>query len=174
MLERLREVKAIHRDVGTTEEAGRYLGKYAQKRYDDYRVLYLAAHGDKEALGWSSRNFMALDDLGSILGTIPEDRSYYLYLGSCLAMFSKPQVERLVLASGARAVIGYRRDVEWLESAAFELMLLPRLANHPAKAKPETLFKQLMDRHGSFARHLKLVVGTPSDVLRAQDSPVSG
>lgn len=174
MLERLGEVKAIHRDVGTKDEAARYLGKYAQRGYDDYRVLYLAAHGDRGRLRWSNRNFMALDELGRILGTIPEDRSFYVYLGSCLTMFRTPQVKRLVIESGAKAVIGYRNDVYWLESAAFELMLLPLLANHSAKAKPETLFKDLMDRHGQFARHLKLVVGTSSGVLRAQDFPASG
>ncbi len=53
-LERLSEIKAIHRDVSTRAELEHYLGKWAQKRYDDYPILFLATHGDKGELQWSS------------------------------------------------------------------------------------------------------------------------
>lgn len=47
LLERLKLTKFIHRDVSSADEAYRYLQRWNQKRYDEYLVLYVAAHGDK-------------------------------------------------------------------------------------------------------------------------------
>lgn len=165
LLERLGSIKAIHRDVATNVEAARYLQKFAQRRYDPYGVLYLAAHGDKGRIFWSRDQAMSLDDLGSILA---QGRSgYYLYLGSCLTLFDTRHVERLVAMSGAQAVLGYRTEVDWIESAAFDVILLSWMANHAGR--PGTLFSQLMKRHGQLAKHLKFVVATKDGVHRAQD-----
>jgi hypothetical protein len=81
-------------------------------------------------------------------------------------LFDEKNVSRFVDKTGAAAVLGYRRDVEWLESAAFEIILLPLIANHTGR--PKTLFNQLMKRHGELAVLLDFVVGTKAEVLRAR------
>jgi hypothetical protein len=165
LLERLDEIKAIHRDVATCEEARWDLRKYAEAEYDAYRVLYVASHGEKGAIAWSEGNSMSLADLGSVLA---EGRSgYYLYLGSCLTLFNNAQAEELLEASGAKAVLGYRSEIEWVESAAFDLILLSWMANH--SGHPKTLFRRVMARHEASARRLKFVMATSAGVLRAQD-----
>lgn len=164
-LESTGEVKVIHRDVATVEEVQRYLRLWRQQRYNDYCVLYLAAHGDKGKIWWSSRNTSTLEDLAEAL----EDtaKGCYVYFGSCLTLFDREDVMRFAERTGARGVLGYRREVDWLESAAFDVLLLPWIANH--YGRPKTMFNALMKRHGELARNLKFVVGTKNEVLRAQD-----
>jgi hypothetical protein len=164
LLERLGQVKMIHRDVATIGEVERYLSVWAQKRYDDYKVLYLTTHGDKGQLLWSRRQSSTLDDVAAALGGAAG--GCYIYLGACLTLFDEKNVSRFVDKTGAAAVLGYRRDVEWLESAAFEIILLPLIANHTGR--PKTLFNQLMKRHGELAVLLDFVVGTKAEVPRAR------
>ncbi|PRY52234.1 hypothetical protein BCF74_13413 [Knoellia remsis] len=165
LLERLAQIKFIHRDVATVTEVQRYLRIWKQKRYSDYRVLYLAAHGDKGSITWSSRNRSGLDELAIALRDTAADR--YIYFGSCLTLFNSDEVMRFARATGARGVLGYRREVNWLESAAFDILLLPEIANH--SGRPSTVFKRVAKRHGELARHLKFVLSTSTHVLRAQD-----
>ena len=167
LLERLGELKAIHRDVATRPELEHYLKKWAQVRYDDYRVLYLACHGDKGVLQWSNGNRTSLDDLADILGGAAN--GCYIYLGSCLTLFEEKQARTFAERTGAAAILGYRKEVDWLEGAAFEVILLSRLAQH--YGRPATLFKQLMTRHRDLAKLYKFVMVTQRETLRSQDHP---
>lgn len=165
LLERFGEVKFIHRDVATVGEVQRYLKVWQQQRYKDYCVLYLATHGSKGNVTWSARNTSSLDELGEALtGTA---KGCYIYFGSCLTLFNSAEVQRFADRTGAEGVLGYRRSVNWIETAAFDVLLLPWIANH--YGRPRTMFSHLMKRHGELAKHLKFVVGTKSEVFRAED-----
>jgi hypothetical protein len=142
-----------------------YLAKWAQARYDDYQVLYLACHGDKGVLHWSKGSDTTLSDLASILGLSAQ--GCYVYLGSCLTLFDERQTRDFVEATGVAAFMGYRKEVDWLEGAALEVILLSWMANHPGR--PATLFKQLMARHRDLAKLYKFVMVTQKETLRSQD-----
>lgn len=165
LLERMGQVKSIHRDVSTTAELSHYLGKWAQQRYADYRVLYLATHGDKGLLYWCGKQATTLEELAELLGDSAQGR--YLYLGSCLTLFDERQAKAFVEATGVAAIMGYRKEVDWLESASFEVVLLAAIANH--HGRPATLFKRLMQRHSGIAKLCKFVVVTKNATLRSQD-----
>lgn len=165
LLERLGEIRAIHRDVATLPELKHYLRKWAQPRYKDFYVLYLSTHGDKGMLQWSRGNETTLNDLAEMLGRSAE--RCYVYLGSCLTLFNEKEARAFVEKTGVEAVLGYRKQVDWLEGAAFEVILLAWLANH--YGRPETLFKQLMERHGQLARLYKFAMVTKKETLRSQD-----
>lgn len=165
-LERLGEIKAIHRDVAKPEELRHYLSKWSQRRYDDYRVLFLATHGGKGELEWSPGNGTSLSELAEILGDSAHGR--YIYFGSCLTLFDDKESRKFVDATGAAAVLGYRKEVGFIEGAAFETVLLPWMAQHAGR--PETLFKRLMARHGGLAALFKFVMTTQKETLRSQDS----
>lgn len=166
LLERLGEIKQVHRDVATVGELEHYLAKWRQQRYKDYRVLYLAAHGDKGSLSLSPDNGVEIDEIADMVGEIP---GRYVYFGSCLTMFNGKDATRFLEDTGAAGVLGYRREVDWVEGAAFEVILLSWLANHGVAQQPETLFKQLMRRHGALARLYKFVMVTRNGTLRSQD-----
>ena len=163
LLERLDQIKWIHRDVATIAEAEYYLKKWSQRRYVDYEVLYLATHGDKGKLYWGPRVSMTLDELAEILGD--SAKGCWVYLGSCLTLFNEREVRRFVEQTGVKAVLGYRKEVDWIESASFDVILLSEMANF--SGTPTTFFKNLMSRYGELAAMLKLVVGTKNDILHA-------
>ena len=163
LLERLGMIKWIHRDVASVSEARIYLEKWSQKRYDDYVVLYLATHGDKGKLKWGPHESMTLGELADVLGDIAE--SCWIYLGSCLTLFNESDVRKFVKQTGVEAILGYRKEVDWIESAAFDVILLSEMANF--SGPPARFFKSLMSRHGEMAAMLKFVVGTETDVLHA-------
>ena len=163
LLERLGQIKFIHRDVASIAEAENYLKKWSQRRYDDYVVLYIATHGDKGKLRWGPRENMTLDELAKSLGDTAS--SCWVYLGSCLTLFNEREVRRFVEQTGVEAVLGYRKEVDWIESAAFDVILLSEMANF--SGRPATFFKSLTTRYGELAAMLKLVVGTKTDVLHA-------
>lgn len=167
LLERLGKIKFIYRDAATTEEVKGYLTKWGQSRYDEYPVLYLATHGDKGQLKWGARQWMSLDSLAESLPA--SARGCWIYLGSCLTLFEPKDVRRFVDQTGVEAVLGYRKSVDWIESAAFDVILLSAMANHAGR--PETFFKHLVARHGELASLLKFVVGTKSAVLQAAKAP---
>jgi hypothetical protein len=170
LLERLGAIKAIHRKVATTGEVEHYLNLWRQARYDDYPVLYLAAHGYEGSLSWSNRNDTSLDDLADILGETAT--SCYIHLGSCLTPFNEKQASAFVEKTGARALLGYRTEVDWVESAAFETLLLPMLAEYaPTKRTAKTFYNTIMGLQSDLARRLKFVMVTADETLRGRDWP---
>ncbi len=169
LLERLGQIKFIHRNVGAEAEVRRHLKKWSQSRYGDYQVLFIASHGDKGQLTWSSdrgaESRSSLDELAGLLDGAAA--GCYIYFGSCLTLFDRPEIERFVAQTGAAAVLGYRKEVDWIEAAAFEVLLISWIANH--NGRPKTLFDGLMKRHGELAKLLKFAMGTSRGVYRAQD-----
>lgn len=162
LLEQLKVAKTIHRDVATQAELTYYLKKWGQARYADYKVLYLAAHGDAAEL-YLGQDTVGLDELGRLL----EDkcRGRVVYFGSCLTL---NQTDDRLLAfakqTGAKAVIGYSTEIDWLDSAAFELLLLDRLSRGN---RSDAFFRTMIREHGRFAHDLGLVLATKSVVLDA-------
>lgn len=170
LLERLGVLKSIHRHVATLGELEHYVSRWSQARYNDYRVLYLACHGDKGTLYISKGNEITLDQLADQLGDVAV--GCYLYFGSCLTLFDERQARMFARSTGAAGVLGYRKEVDWIEGAAFEVILLSYLAEHAdGRRRPESLFKDLMKRHGELARLYKFTMATQNDWLRSQDWP---
>ncbi|HEY1135010.1 MAG TPA: hypothetical protein VGE77_10560 [Nocardioides sp.] len=171
LLERLGVAQHIHRDVSTVGEVGRYLRAWDDQRYDEFRVLSLVTHGDRNGLEWSPGETTSLRDLAAQLGDVA--RGCYVHVGGCSALRDDAQVQEFVASTGVKAVVGYRADVGWIESAGFEVVLLSRLTEHASEGRQaRTLFGRVTDGRMDTARALKLVVATSAGIRRAQDEPV--
>jgi hypothetical protein len=100
--------------------------RWAQKRHSDYPILYLAFHGVPGAvdIGDRRRNdtLVRLDDLSELLEG--RCRGRFIHFASCDTLrVDKRHLNRFMRDTGALAVSGYRGDVDWLASAAFEVFL---------------------------------------------------
>ena len=86
-------------------------------------------------------------------------RGKTLYFGSC-AVLAMPasRLTAFRTGTGAQAVCGYRGEagVEWLESAAFELMLFDYLATSGYKSAPPAL-RDFRRDHSSAWKRLSFV-----------------
>jgi hypothetical protein len=119
-------VPYIHRDVGTIAELEHYVRKWSQKTFSGYPVLYLAFHGQEGAIWVGDRRkseaLVNLDQLAEWMGSGLRGR--LVHLGSCGTMYTdKRNLRRFLVATGVNAVTGYRKEVDWLKSAAFETLL---------------------------------------------------
>jgi hypothetical protein len=115
-------IEHIYRDCATREEFEFYLGKWVLHAYDAFPILYLASHGEQFGLCLGQHN-CDLDELASRLEGKCQNRIIICASCSTLAV-DKRHLKRFLFRTGALAICGYRLDVDWLRSSAFELLLL--------------------------------------------------
>ncbi len=119
-------VKYIYRDCSTIEEMEFLIDKWRQKTYAQYKILYLAFHGAKQALLIDNRNKMTLEELGERLGCRCQGR--LIYFGACSVLDVDTRViRRFLKTTGAKAVCGYTTDVDWMKSTALDLIAISEL-----------------------------------------------
>jgi hypothetical protein len=115
----------IHVDCATVEEFELYIKKWMQKRYDRYPILYLATHGSAREVRIGSMPY-SIEDLGKLMEGKCQNR--FIMFSSCSTMrIDKRVLKRFLDRTEALAVCGYRVDVNWLWSTAFELLLLSEI-----------------------------------------------
>ncbi|MCB0170673.1 MAG: hypothetical protein KDI62_03845 [Anaerolineae bacterium] len=116
------KLKYIHGDCATVEEVRFYLKKWVQKGYRDYPILYLAFHGEENRILVSGGQ-MELDEIAAELKDKCKNR--VIVFASCSTLrINKRLVKKFIEETGCLAVCGYRADVDWIKSTAFELLLI--------------------------------------------------
>lgn len=128
---RLLETQAHYRapyrrnDVATREELDFYLMKWRGAAFNDFPILYLGFHGAPGELhvGEGRDTSLTLEDLADRLDGACRGR--IVHLGSCGTVdVHGRRLKKFCTRTGALAVCGFREDVDWLKSAAFEMLVL--------------------------------------------------
>lgn len=151
-------LRFIHRVVDSRAQLIDYLTRWPG--LGAYRLCYLACHGSAGTIYLGSDSLM-LSELADELEHLGVDLSgRTLYLGSCSVMAAP----RSVLAdlrdrTGLTCVCGYadEKGVDWLESAAFELLLFQALALSKY-AQHRYALRDLVAQHSQMARRLQFKV----------------
>ncbi|HVV76714.1 MAG TPA: DUF6642 family protein [Mycobacteriales bacterium] len=156
MLEGLRIARVIHRDVGTRQEFEYYCKRWAQKGYADYRIGYFAFHGRPGCIDISSKETATLEQFANLLGNKIAGR--VVYMGSCGTLAAEPdELKHFCAATEAKGIAGYTKSVNWVESAAFDLITLTALQS--AKTM-QPMFKRLQKRYPDLVDTLGFRVAT--------------
>jgi hypothetical protein len=138
LLERLRVIQFIHKDVATQAELDHYLGRWTLRANAGYSVGYFAMHGTPAKLVLSRRSSVTLHHIAQELDGRCSGRR--LYFGSCRVLNASETTMRDFLnQTKAELICGYTKDVDWVESSAFDTVLLTHLAYGTQKellAKP--------------------------------------
>ena len=123
------QIKFIHKDVETENELEYYVRKWLQSQYQAYNIGYLAFHGSPGAFRVGELQ-VSLDRLAEIIDGKGSGR--ILYFGSCstLAINQEDEIKRFLKETKIKAVCGYNKDIDWIESAAFEVLLIDALARY--------------------------------------------
>lgn len=122
-----KQIKFIHKDVVTVNELEYYLNKWLQRQYEAYNVGYLAFHGEPGQL-FLGRRRVSLDMLAEIIDGRGSGRILHFSSCSTLDIDQEDEIKQFLKRTKVKAVCGYRNDVDWLESAAFEVLLIEALA----------------------------------------------
>lgn len=126
---RLQEgVEYIHREFATRAEFEFYLKKWTQKTYDAYPILYITSHGEEGGIDLEGELF-TLEQLAELLAEKCTDR--VIMLSSCTTLkLPRKKLTHLRERTGALLVCGYRVDVDWMRSLAFELLLFASMQDN--------------------------------------------
>ena len=118
-------VPYLHHDVGTRHEFDFYLEKWKQPWFANYPILYLGFHGHRDSIevGEEADSTLELSDLEQLLEGSCQGR--VVHFGACRTLaVQDSKLDAFLHRTGALTVSGYRRDVDWIESVAFEVPLL--------------------------------------------------
>ena len=139
MLEVMKGLKVPyqHRTVATIGELEHHLNRYLQRTYDTHPLLYFAFHGggaekgeggkvEESGIYLSEGNWMGMSRLAETM----EDRcaKRVIHFGACSVMDTdKRRLKAFLRRTGALAVCGYQQDADWIEAAAFEMLILAKI-----------------------------------------------
>ena len=91
-------------------------------------ILYLAFHGKSRAiwLGERRENSLNLSELAELLDG--SCRGRVIHFGTCGTLdIHGREINTFLRQTGALAVSGFKKDVDWLRSAAFEILVIDGL-----------------------------------------------
>ena len=144
-------VPYLHRNVATADAFTHYLKKWAQRSYDDYPILYLGFHGSPGTIHLSSgrgqRYEIGLDWLEERLQG--KCRGRMIFFASCSTIdIHGRRLNRFLRRTGALAVCGYRDDVDWLQSAVFDTLVLGAMQEYALTAAGARAMHKRIQRDG--------------------------
>ena len=142
IIHRVEGAKFIHKQIGIEEELDYYLAKWLQKRYSHYRIGHFAFHGER-GLIYPGEGEVGVR-LKQLEGYINEGaKGRVIFFDSCSTIdISAKKIQAFLDSTKARAVVGFTKEVDWLESAAFELLVLDALAYFESPKKAELYLKE--------------------------------
>ena len=92
------------------------------KHMKGYRILCLAFHGYPGGIHLPDLH-IDMETLASFMGK--DFRNWIIFFDSCRTMnVGKDRIFDFISATEAKMVIGYKREVNWLDSAALDLLIL--------------------------------------------------
>ena len=133
LLEKMEYCKYLYRDVATREEFNYFIDEYFddEEKREGYPILYLNFHGSDDPPGIYLGNgkMIGLEELAVMIGRRCSNR--LIHFGSCSTMnLSSTAAKAFLERTQAVAVCGYKGEVDWLQSAAFEVLILGTLKAH--------------------------------------------
>ena len=150
-------VPYIRRGVGTRTEFDYYLGRWILKKYNAYPILYLGFHGSPGFLhvGHGEGSGINLKELAERLEGKCKKR--IVHFGSCGTLdIHGMRIRSFLERTGALAVCGYKSEVDWMLSAAFEIILFYKLQfNALTKPGMAAVRKRVRSQASDLARMLK-------------------
>ncbi len=157
LLEKMGYCGFIFHDSATKEELEFYLDKWSNKTVKDkYPILYLAFHGEKGCIFLSKKIKYSLEDLSELL----ENKCIgkIIHFGSCSTLnLDKRVIKRFLAKTGAIAAIGYKNEVDWIQSAACDLFVFEALQSDKLDSKGiKKIHKMIISDYGNLHKRLDL------------------
>ena len=142
------KVPYVHRDIGTREEFDFYLKKWSGQSYARHPILYLGFHGKSGCIlvGEGRSNRLELMELADQLEGCCKGR--VIHFGSCSTLdVNGHTLNGFLRRTGALAVLGFRKDIDWLASAAFDTLVLGYLQEVPFTAAGMQRFQERLGKN---------------------------
>ncbi len=152
----------IHLDCATAQEFEFYLLKWVQKRYDRFPILYLASHGYASGVELGKDRY-SIEDLGTFLEGKCANRLIMFSACSTLGI-DKRILKTFLRRTDALAVCGYRTDVNWMHSTAFELLVFSHIQKNEFSGRGIEAIAAEANAIAKSFRELEFVMVTVKDL----------
>jgi hypothetical protein len=144
LLEINEKIPYIHRNCATVNELIFYLKDWQKAKYVNYQILYLAFHGEQNAIKLHRATYK-LDAMADDLKGNCSNSA--IVFGSCNVLNQDERYLKSFLnKTKAYAVFGYKSTVDWMESTAFELLLLSVLQNNVFDGRANAEFNESLNK----------------------------
>ena len=127
------KVKYIYHKCATKEEFIKGLLTFTQKRYSNYAILYIAYHGRKNCICFGNE-YITLKEIANLLeGKL---RGIIVHFGSCSTLnTTQTNITNFITRTECSFISGYKKDVEYIDSTAFELVYFDILQKYDSSKK---------------------------------------
>ncbi len=112
----------------------------APKRYKDYSIFYFAFHGEESGIHING-DLITLDEImenfeGKFTNRI-------VHFGSCKTLLDKKNAMQFLKKTGAKAVSGFSKNVDFIPATAFDILYFEKAQNYiRMKALKDNIFKK--------------------------------
>ncbi len=147
----------VYHDAATVQEIEYYLNRWKEPRIQqDYPILYLAFHGAEGSIYIDHDLLYSVHQLTAVLNG--QCRGKVIYFGSCSTLNIDRRIIRKFLSiTGALAVIGYKKDVDWIQSAACDLFVFEALQLEALTHRGiRKIHQRIVEDYGNLHRILNL------------------
>jgi hypothetical protein len=147
----------VYHDCATIQELEFLLSKWNTKSVSNkYPILYLAFHGETGCIIISNNVKYTLEDLASCMEN--KCNSKVIFFGSCSTLkVDIRKINSFLDKTGAIATIGYKTDIDWIQSTACDLFAFEALQNDKLDSKGiQNIYKQIVSDYGNLHKLLEL------------------
>lgn len=147
------KIKYIYRKCSTKEEFIKSLQAFTQKRYSNYTILYIAYHGRKNCIYFGNKH-ITLKEIANVLeGKL---NGKIVHFGSCSTLnTTERNITDFINRTGCSFISGYKRDVPYIESSAFELLYFNALNTFRTYT---TIKKNIMSKYPTLVDILRFTI----------------
>lgn len=125
-------IKHIFRKVNTFNSLVDYLDQGTKASYKNYGIIVLAFHGSKKGIELEGKD-ISLTKLANKCGGIFEGK--LVHFSSCAILKDMEDIEYFKKVTGAKKVMGYSENIDFLESTLFDIALLQKLNEFAQEVK---------------------------------------
>lgn len=125
LLKEVSDIDFIFRKTNTVESLISYLKTSSKSTYKNYSVLMIASHGSRYDIELSKDQYIDLVDLADVCEGMFTGK--IVHFSSCSIAGNESRLSYFKETTGAIAVSGYSKTIEFLESSILDIVLLNKL-----------------------------------------------
>lgn len=148
------KVPFVYRTAVTSDELRAYLQEWKSLSYLKYPILYLGYHGAEGHIVLGEQDFwgnsdISLEQLAEGLGDKCDNR--VVHFGSCSTLdVEGRRIRSFLRNTNVSAVSGYREEIDWMESVAFDMLYIQMMQFGGGKPLTQTVMAGI--RNGNSTR----------------------
>ncbi|GAB4212895.1 MAG: hypothetical protein OHK0022_49320 [Roseiflexaceae bacterium] len=127
LIANIQDCRLAHLTCNTEPEFAYNLSMLSRRRQDG--ILYLAFHGAPGEIYLADGTNISLEQLAEYMET--RFNGWIIHFGSCSTIsVDQERLDQFIKATNVHMMIGYTKDVDWIESSAMDMLIFQALQQY--------------------------------------------